>query len=115
MSKQYIIIRPILSEKSTNLDSDIALNKYTFEVDRSANKIEIKTAVEKQFGVKVTDVNTYIRPGKSRSRIVKGRQTKGQTSASKRAVVTVADGEMIDGFYGADEQFDSMEDLELNG
>ncbi len=105
-----IIIRPILSEKSNNLAENPLLNQYTFEVYKKANKIEIKKAVEAQFGVTVEAVNTSIRPGKSKSRVVKGRQTKGRTSSMKKAIVTVAEGEFIEGFFGAE---DYEEDIEL--
>lgn len=106
-----IIIRPILSEKSNALAENSLLNQYTFEVLKSANKIEIKKAVEEQFGVTVESVNTSIRPGKAKARVVKGRHTKGRTSAIKKAIVTVAQGEFIEGFYGA-EDFDDIELLE---
>lgn len=105
-----IIIRPILSEKTT-AQAELLTPQYTFEVLRSANKIEIKKAVEEQFGVTVQAVNTSIRPGKSRSRVVKGRQTRGQTSPIKKAIVTLAEGEYIEGFYGEGDNYD--EELEL--
>lgn len=95
-----ILIRPIITEKSTRLAENPKLNQYTFEVAKEANKIEIRKAVEAQFGVRVVSVNTSIRPGKNRSRIVKGNQTHGRTSAIKKAIVTVAEGEFIEGFYG---------------
>lgn len=103
-----IIIKAILSEKSSELANDALLNKFTFQVDKKANKIEIKKAVEEQFGVTVTSVNTYIRPGKSKARVVKGRHTKGRTSSMKKAVVTIAEGEYIDGFFG-ESDFDNVE------
>ncbi len=102
MAKKNIIIKPILSEKTTALAGNPLLNQYTFQVVKNSNKLEIRKAVEEQFGVTVLSVNTSIRPGKSRSRVVKGRQTKGQTSPIKKAVVTIAEGESIDGFYGND-------------
>jgi large subunit ribosomal protein L23 len=71
--------------------------------------LEVKKAVEEQFGVTVLSVNTSIRPGKSKTRVVKGRQTKGQTSSIKKAIVTIAEGEFIDGFYGND----MLEDVEI--
>jgi large subunit ribosomal protein L23 len=95
-----IIIRPILTEKSNALAENPLLNQYTFEVLKSANKIEIKKAVEEQFDVTVNSVNTSIRPGKAKSRVVKGRHTKGRTSSIKKAIVTIAEGEYIDGFFG---------------
>jgi large subunit ribosomal protein L23 len=106
-----IIIRPILTEKSTALAENSLLNQYTFEVLKSANKIEIRKAVEEQFGVTVESVNTSIRPGKAKARVVKGRQTKGRTSAIKKAIITVAEGEFIEGFYGEGD-YDDVELLE---
>jgi len=103
-----IIIRPILSEKTNALAENPLLNQYTFEVLKSANKIEIKKAVEEQFGVTVEAVNTSIRPGKSKARVVKGRHTKGRTSAIKKAVVTIAEGEYIEGYFGEGD-YDDME------
>lgn len=105
-----IIIRPILSEKTTAQAESFA-PKYTFEVLRSANKIEIKKAVEERFGVTVTAVNTSIRPGKARARAIKGRQTRGQTKPIKKAIVTLAEGEEIEGFYGAGDDFEQPVEL----
>lgn len=101
---KLILIKPIITEKSTRLAENPKLNQYTFSVALDANKIEIRKAVEEQFGVRVTAVNTSIRPGKNKSRIVKGRQTHGRTSPIKKAIVTVAEGEFIDGFYGKGEE-----------
>lgn len=101
-----IIIRPIVTEK-TNLVAD-DLNQYTFEVLKGANKIEIKKAIEEQYGVTVEAVNTSIRPGKPKSRVVKGRQTKGRTTPIKKAVVTVAEGQIIEEFFG-NAEFDDVE------
>lgn len=106
-----IIIRSILSEK-TNTQAESFAPKYTFEVLRSANKIEIKKAVEEKFGVTVTAVNTSIRPGKSRARVVKGRQTRGQTKPIKKAVVTLAEGEEIEGYFGAGDDFGDAVELQ---
>jgi large subunit ribosomal protein L23 len=98
-----IIIRPILTEKSTAMAENPLLNRYTFEVNKDANKIEIKKAVEERFGVTVKAVNTSIRPGKAKARVVKGRHTKGRTASIKKAIVTVAEGQIIEGFYGEDD------------
>jgi large subunit ribosomal protein L23 len=111
MARKNIIIKPILSEKTTALAGDPLLNQYTFQVVKKSNKLEIRKAIEEQFGVTVLSVNTSIRPGKSRSRVVKGRQTKGQTSPIKKAIVTIAEGESIDGFYGND-MLDEIEILD---
>ena len=88
-----ILLAPVISEKSYGLLDE---NKYTFIVSPEANKTEIKIAVEKVFGVKVTSVNTNNREGKRmRTRFGYGRRT-----ATKRAIVTVAAGDRIDIFGG---------------
>ncbi len=88
MTPQDIIKRPIVTEQSMNLSAD---NKYTFEVDLRANKIEIRNAVQTIFKVKVVKITTSILPGKQKRR---GRQV-GFTSDRKRAVVTLAEGHQI--------------------
>ena len=88
-----VLRKPVISEKSYGL---LDQNKYTFEVRPDANKTEIKIAVEKVFGVKVTDVNTLNRQGKRR----RTRFGWGQRAGVKRAIVTVADGQRIDIFGG---------------
>ena len=86
-----IILKPIVSEKSYGL---MDTGAYTFEVDPRANKTEIKVAVEKIFGVKVTAVNTLNRKGKTR----RTRNGLGKRKNTKRAVVSVAAGQSIDIF-----------------
>jgi large subunit ribosomal protein L23 len=71
---------------------------YGFYVDPSANKIQIKKAVEDKFGVSVISVNTINYAGKSKSRYTKKGLIVGKTSAFKKAYVTLKDGEQID-FY----------------
>jgi large subunit ribosomal protein L23 len=88
-----ILVAPVISEKSYGL---LDQNKYTFIVRPTANKTEIKIAVEKVFNVKVTDVNTLNRQGKRR----RTRYGWGQRASTKRAIVTVADGQRIDIFGG---------------
>lgn len=88
-----VLIAPVISEKSYGL---LDQNKYTFLVDPRANKTEIKIAVEKVFNVKVTGVNTLNRQGKRR----RTRYGWGQRVNTKRAIVTVADGQRIDIFGG---------------
>jgi large subunit ribosomal protein L23 len=86
-----ILIKPVVSEKSYGLLDE---GKYTFIVDPRANKSEIRIAVEKVFGVKVTSVYTIIRQGKTR-------RTKfgvGRRKSTKRAIVTLRDGDTIDIF-----------------
>ena len=91
-----ISIQPIVTEKATKLSEK--LNRYTFRVSPEANKYQIKTLVEKLYGVKVKDVNTAVVRGKNKSRWTKSGLLKGATSAYKKAFITVADGETID-FY----------------
>jgi large subunit ribosomal protein L23 len=86
-----ILLRPVVSEKSYAL---LDQNKYTFIVRKDANKTQIKQAVEQIFKVKVTGVNTLNRAGKkSRTRF-----GVGQRSDTKRAIVSLADGDRIDLF-----------------
>lgn len=89
-----IILRPVVSEKSYNLLDE---GKYTFVVAPGANKTEIKIAVEAIFGVKVTSVNTLNRQGKRR----RTRYGYGKKVDTKRAIITVAEGQSIDIFSGA--------------
>ena len=91
-----IKIEPIVTEKATKLTDK--LNRYTFRVSPEANKYQIKTLVEKLYGVKVKNVNTAVVRGKNKSRWTKSGLLKGANSAYKKAFITVADGETID-FY----------------
>ena len=86
-----VLLAPVVSEKSYGLLDE---NKYTFLVSPDANKTEIKIAVEAIFKVKVTGVNTINRPGKKR----RTRAGWGKRPDTKRAIVSVADGERIDIF-----------------
>jgi large subunit ribosomal protein L23 len=88
-----ILFRPVVSEKSYGLLDE---GKYTFIVDPDANKTQIRIAVESVFGVKVTGVNTLNRPGKRR----RTRYGWGQRADTKRAIVTLAEGDRIDIFGG---------------
>ncbi len=91
-----IIIRPIVTEKMTVLGEK--LNRYGFIVDRKANKIEIKNAVEKLYGVTVKDVNTINYHGKKKSRYTKEGLIRGRANHYKKAYVTLAGEDKID-FY----------------
>ena len=88
-----VLLAPVVSEKSYGLLDE---NKYTFLVLPDANKTEIKIAVEAIFKVKVVGVNTINRQGKKR----RTRAGWGKRPDTKRAIVTVADGERIDIFSG---------------
>ena len=103
-----ILIRPIVTERMTAItelssqarkkkDGSAPVNcKYGFYVDPSANKIQIKKAVEDKFGVNVISVNTVNYAGKVKSRYTKKGFIKGKTSAYKKAFVTLKEGDQID-------------------
>lgn len=91
-----IILKPIVTEKMTQLNEK--LNRVGFIVDKKANKVEIKKAVEEFYNVKVIDVNTISYAGKTKSRYTKAGFINGRTDAFKKALVTLAQGENID-FY----------------
>ncbi|RKS44958.1 LSU ribosomal protein L23P [Gillisia mitskevichiae] len=89
-----ILIKPIITEKAT-ADSELN-NRYSFVVNNKANKIEIKGAIESAYGVSVTKVRTInVRPDR-KSRFTKTGVITGKTSAFKKALVQVAEGETID-------------------
>jgi large subunit ribosomal protein L23 len=88
-----VLLRPVVSEKSYGLLDE---GKYTFVVAPDANKTQIKQAVEEVFRVKVTGVNTLNRQGKRR----RTRFGWGKRVDTKRAIVTLADGDRIDIFGG---------------
>ena len=91
-----ILLRPIVTEKYTKLGEK--LNQYGFVVERTANKIQIKKAVQDLYGVKVAEVNTLRYAGKIKSRFTKAGVISGKKNAFKKAVVTLVDGDKID-FY----------------
>jgi len=94
---QAIIKKPIITEKATMASEK--LNRFTFEVDFKANKIEIKKAVEKMYGVHVTDVRTSnYGGGKSSVKYTNKGIVEQRSKQWKKAVVTVADGQTIDLF-----------------
>jgi len=92
-----ILIKPLVTEKITPLNEK---GKYGFIVDTKANKIQIKKAVEKTYGVNVEQVNTMRYAGKSKSRFTKAGVLSGRAAAFKKAIVKVADGEIIDFYSG---------------
>ena len=93
MNVNEILIKPLITEKNTMLG---AQGKYTFKIDRRANKTQVKEAVETIFKVNVTAVNTISVPPKTR-RVGK---TIGKTQAWKKAVVTLRPGQRIEIFEG---------------
>lgn len=97
MAKQ-ILIKPIITEKAEVLSEK--QNQYSFQVNKEANKIEIRKAVEKMYNVNVVAVNTIITPGKVKVRGTRSGYQKGRISPVKKAVVTVEEGETIDFYSG---------------
>ena len=95
MDPAEVIVRPILTEKMTNL-KDLH-NQYAFQVDRRANKIEIKNAVEQRFDVTVTNIRTVNVRGKKRRM---GR-FEGKKAQWKKAIVTLQTDDVIDFVAGA--------------
>jgi large subunit ribosomal protein L23 len=93
MNVYQVLIRPILTEKT---DYQRDANQYVFEVNRKANKLQIKEAVEKIFDVDVASVNTMVMKARYRRM---GRKTVVTRPAWKRAVVTLAAGERIQEFF----------------
>lgn len=96
MRTSEILIRPRITEKANALMEQS--NRYTFVVDKRANKDEIKNAVEAFYGVKVSNVNTAIMPAKNKSRFTKTGFVSGRKQGFKKAIVTLAEGENIDLF-----------------
>ncbi len=93
-----ILIKPIISEKAERETEKH--NKYSFVVDRKANKIEIQKAIEKRYDVKVTAVNIMVMPGKSKSRYTRAGAIQGLRPAYKKAVVSIAENDIIDLYSG---------------
>ena len=94
MKLTEILIKPILTEKANGQQEK--LRRYAFKVDRRANKLEIKSAIEQFYGVNVLEVNTLVVPGKNKPRSTKSGIISGVKSGYKKALVTVAEGETID-------------------
>ena len=93
-----ILIKPIITEKMTAQAEK--LNRYGFVVAKEANKLEIKEAVEKMYGVKVDSVNTQQYVGKVKTRNTTRGMAIGRVNRSKKAIVTLKQGETID-FYAS--------------
>jgi len=94
MRPSDVLIKPILTEKA-NAQQD-KLRRYAFKVAKKANKLEIKKAIESFYGVTVTNVNTTVAPGKSKSKFTKAGVISGRKPSYKKAYVTVAEGDTID-------------------
>lgn len=91
-----ILKKPILTEKASLLTDK--LNRFAFQVDSKANKLQIKTAIEQMYGVNVQAINTMVVFGKLKSRNTKAGIVSGRTARYKKAIVTLKEGETID-FY----------------
>jgi len=95
MARYDIIRRPVITEK-TSIQKEVS-NQFTFEVDRNANRVEIKKAIENIFNVKVDRVRTMQVKGKTKRR----GWILGKRRDWKKAIVTLMPGERIDFFEGA--------------
>jgi large subunit ribosomal protein L23 len=93
-----ILLKPVLTEKLTAQEEH--LHRYGFFVDRSANKVQIKKAVEEMYGVTVDSVNTMRYTGKNKSRSTKAGVIPGRGNHFKKAMITLRKGEKID-FYSS--------------
>lgn len=92
-----VLIKPLVTEKVSALNEE---GRYGFIVENNANKIQIKNAVETTYGVTVEDVNTMRYQGKTKSRFTKSGMISGRTKSYKKAIVKVADGDVIDFYSG---------------
>jgi len=93
-----IIKRPIITERLT--EESETLNRYGFIVSPNASKVEIKKEIESLYDVTVRSVNTMNYQGKPKTRYTKTAILKGKTSDFKKAIVTLADGDVIDFYAG---------------
>jgi len=100
METYEVLLRPVVSEKSTELASD---NKYTFAVHPKSNKVQIRLAVEDRYRVRVDNVRTITMPAKEKGSGFVGinKRRRGLRSPWKKAVVTLVRGERIEDFFGA--------------
>src|SRR6202023_1053319 len=94
MKLAEVLVKPILTEKANAQQEK--MRRYAFKVDRRANKLEIKKAVEVFYGITVIDVNTAVVPGKTKTRSTKAGILEGVKPSYKKAMVTIAEGDTID-------------------
>ncbi|HLA52088.1 MAG TPA: 50S ribosomal protein L23 [Flavitalea sp.] len=94
MKLSEVLVKPIVTEKSNKLTDKS--RTYAFRIDRRANKLEVKKAIEGFYGVTVTEVNTVVVPGKAKSKFTKAGFISGRKPSYKKAYVKVAEGETID-------------------
>lgn len=93
---EKVLVRPVITEKSTDLGEK--LNRYVFVVDKAANKLEIKKAIESMYSVSVESINTIVVPAKEKIRFTKSGVSKGRKQSFKKAIVSLVEGDTID-FY----------------
>jgi large subunit ribosomal protein L23 len=91
-----VLIKPLYTEKMTSMGEDS--RKYGFIVDLNANKIQIATAIEKKFNVKVDSVRTVNYKGKTKTQFTKSGRFTGKTARFKKAFVTLKEGNKIEIF-----------------
>ena len=89
--------KPIVTEKATALNEK---GQYAFEVERNANKVQIKKDIEQLYGVPVTGISTIRTYGKIKSKFTKGGAVTGRRASIKKAIVTVKEGDVIDFYSG---------------
>jgi large subunit ribosomal protein L23 len=94
MKLSEVLVKPIVTEKSNKLTD--RSKTYAFRVDRKANKLEVKKAVQEFYGVNVVEVNTVVVPAKSKSKFTKAGFISGRKPAYKKAYVKIAERETID-------------------
>jgi large subunit ribosomal protein L23 len=99
MKKRLVLIRPLYTEKIARLQE--SENKFAFEVDKNANKIEIRREIEKKFDVKITAIQTMIMQGKMRQQLTRGGRFSGRRPDWKKAIVKLAEGDKLDLFENA--------------
>lgn len=88
-----VLIKPMVTEKAADM---VENGTYVFVVNKDANKIQIKQAVEERYSVNVASVRTAIMPGKSKKRYTKSAVVSGKTASYKKAMIKLAEGEIID-------------------
>ena len=94
MKLTEVLIKPLITEKANHQSEK--LRRYAFRVNRKANKLEIRKAVEEFYGISVIDVNTVVVPGKNKTKFTKAGFIQGVKQGYKKAYVTIAEGETID-------------------
>ncbi|MBN2423952.1 MAG: 50S ribosomal protein L23 [Calditrichaceae bacterium] len=99
MSVREIEVLPMYTEKMANLQDN--LNQYAFKVSKEANKIEIKTVIEKRFDVKIKSIRTMNVVGKMRQQLTRKGRFYGRRASWKKAIVTLESGQKLELFGNA--------------